>query len=238
MLRSQGHKVLVIDNDEAALPSLRQKQISYLYGDASSELVLEKAQLSRAKSMAIALPDPLATRLTLKRALSLVPNLDITVRAHVNQEIETLYQLGATEVVQPEFEASLEMGAHMLMRLGASPYQAQQIVTDYRAGRYRDIIPEQAEMRMPPDLQAAFDGLGGQWYTLPQGSMLVGKTLAQANIRNLTGATVMVIKRQNQLYRYPDAQTVLEVGDRLLLVGDAKEQVAFDQLLRQEAEAL
>jgi monovalent cation:H+ antiporter-2, CPA2 family len=234
ILRSQGHKVLVIDNDEATLPSLRQKQISYLYGDASSELVLEKAHLPSAKAMAIALPDPLATRLTLKRAMSLAPSLDITVRAHVNQEIDTLYQLGANEVVQPEFEASLEMGAHMLLQLGTSAYQAQQIVNDYRSGRYREIIPEQSEDAVAADLQAVLGGLGGQWYTLPDESFLAGRTLAQADIRGLTGATVMVIKRLNRLYRYPDAEMILEGGDRLLVVGDAKERTAFEQLLKRK----
>jgi hypothetical protein len=39
--------------------------------------------------MVIALPDPMATRLTLKRALSLAPDLDITLRAHIN---DVLYQ--------------------------------------------------------------------------------------------------------------------------------------------------
>jgi K+/H+ antiporter YhaU regulatory subunit KhtT len=31
--------------------------------------------------------------------------------------------------------------------------------------------------------------------------------------------------------RYPDPQTVLTVGDRLLVVGDAQEQSAFERLL-------
>jgi len=43
--------------------------------------------------MVIALPDPMATRLTLKRALSLAPDLDITVRAHIN---DVLWQSSAT----------------------------------------------------------------------------------------------------------------------------------------------
>jgi K+/H+ antiporter YhaU regulatory subunit KhtT len=59
----------------------------------------------------------------------------------------------------------------------------------------------------------------------------VGQTLAQANIRQLTGATVMAIRRGRQLLRYPDPQAVLTVGDRLLVVGDTQEQTAFERLL-------
>ncbi|MEL7475990.1 MAG: cation:proton antiporter, partial [Cyanobacteria bacterium J06555_12] len=80
MLDFQQHPILVIDNDEGVLQSLRDRKIPYLLGDVSSMLVLEKANLSKARTMAITLPDPMATRLTLNRALSLAPDLDITVR--------------------------------------------------------------------------------------------------------------------------------------------------------------
>lgn len=231
MLRSQGHSVLVIDNNEATVQALRDRDIPYLYGDASSELVLQKAELRRAKALAIALPDPLATRLTLKRALGLVPDLDITVRAHTDAEIDVLYQLGAKEVVQPEFEASLEMGAHMLLSLGASAQQIQQIVHIYRAGRYREILPEHLGYPAATNLNTAFEGLEGEWYTLKTGSPVTGLTLAQANLRRLTGVTIMAIQRGNKTIRYPGAQTVLTSSDRLLVVGNVEERAAFKELI-------
>lgn len=232
MLYFQGHPILVIDNDESTLQPLRERQIPYLYGDASSPLVLEKANLRHAKAMAIALPDPMATRLTLKRALSLAPDLDITVRAHVSSEINVLYQLGAQEVVQPEFEASLEMGAHMLLKLGDSTYDVQQVVSRYRTGRYQDILPERAEYWGVPDLETAIEGLLHHWYTLHHDSPLVGLSLAQSNVRRVTGATIMAIERHKQLYRYPTGDVCLQANDRLLVVGNPEEHSAFAQLLR------
>ncbi len=236
LLRSQGHKVLVIDNNEATMQTLREQKISYLYGDASSELVLQKAYLSRAKALAIALPDPSATRLTLKRALSLAPELDVTVRAHVNQEIDTLYHLGAQEVVQPEFEASLEMGAHMLLSLGGATSQVQQLVKTYRAGRYRAILPEGQDHLAPAQLETAVEGLEGEWFNLKANSPLVGLTLAQADIRRLTGGTVMANRRSKRVNRYPSPQTVLEAGDQLLLIGNVAERNAFRELLMGKAQ--
>jgi monovalent cation:H+ antiporter-2, CPA2 family len=234
MLDFQRHPILVIDNNEAALQTLRERRIPYLFGDASSPLVLEKANLTKAKAMAIALPDPMATRLTLQRALSLAPDLDITVRAHINDEIDSLYQLGAQEVVQPEFEASLEMGAHMLLKLGDSTYDVQQVVNRYRSGRYRDILPERAEYWGAADLEAAIEGLQRNWYSVDSDSPLQGQSLAQAKVRRLTGATVMAIERNKQLYRYPTGEVVIESGDRLLVVGNPKEHSAFAKLLKGE----
>ncbi|NEQ95507.1 MAG: hypothetical protein F6K30_02030 [Cyanothece sp. SIO2G6] len=105
---------------------MRDRHIPYLLGDSSSTPLLEKANRHRAKAMAITLPDPVATRLTLNRALHIAPDLDITVRTHIDGEIDALYQLGAQEVVQPELEAALEMGAHMLLKLNDSTYLVQQ----------------------------------------------------------------------------------------------------------------
>ncbi|PSN15273.1 sodium:calcium exchanger [filamentous cyanobacterium CCT1] len=232
MLYFQGYKILVIDNNEAVLQSLRDRGIPYLFGDASSPLVLEKARLPQAKAMAIALPDPMATRLTLNRALSLAPDLDITVRAHGNAEIDTLYQLGAQEVVQPEFEASLEMGAHLLLNLGDSTFEVQQVVNRYRTGRYRDILPERSEYWGATDLESTIEGLQRHWYELLPDSPLVGLNLAETNIRRLTGATVMAVERDKHLHRYPTGEMQLAAGDRLLVVGSFEAHASFETLLQ------
>ncbi len=233
MLRSQQHPVLVIENNEATLQTLRDQNIPYLFGDASSELVLRKSKLDRARVLAIALPDPLATRLTLKRALSMVPGLDITVRAHAIQEIDVLYQLGAKEVVQPEFEASLEMGAHVLLNLGDPIQQVQTIANTYRAGHYREIVPKQLSDRIPPELRSVVEGLEGRWYTLKPDSPFINHTIAQTQIRSRTGATIMAVRRGQRVFRYPHVHTLLESGDRLLLVGTPQERHAFEKLLSQ-----
>jgi monovalent cation:H+ antiporter-2, CPA2 family len=231
MLYFQGYHILVIDNDEAALQTLRERKIPYLFGDASSQLVLEKAKLTTATAMAITLPDPMATRLALKRALSMAPDLDITVRAHVNGEIDVLYQLGAQEVVQPEFEAALEMGAHLLLKLGDSTFDVQQMVHRYRNGRYRDILPERAEYWGASNLEAAIEGLQRHWYVVQSHSPLLGLTLAQAEVRRLTGATIMAIVHDQTLCRYPTGDAMLALGDRLLVVGNDQEHHAFVSLL-------
>ncbi len=236
LLRSQSYPVLVIDNNEATLQTLRDAGLPYLFGDASSELVLEKAHLTRARALAIALPDPMATRLTLKRALSLAPELSVTVRAHNTAEIDTLYQLGAGEVVQPEFEASLEMGSHLLERFGGRTQAVQQAVEECRVGRYRTLLPERPDFLVANDLEVAAEELEGNWFNLDPSSPLVGLTLAQADIRRLTGASVMAIRRGRDTFRYPGAQTVMAAGDRLLVVGNAEEDAAFTELLSGKAQ--
>jgi CPA2 family monovalent cation:H+ antiporter-2 len=142
ILRHQGYEVLVIENSEAARQQLRNHKIPYIFGDADSELVLEKTHLHQAKALAIALPDPASARLLLKHALTLAPGLDVIARSHTDQEVDALTQIGAKEVVQPEFEAALELGSHLLSVLGEPEPHVRQVIKAIRVDRYRSIRPD------------------------------------------------------------------------------------------------
>ncbi|WP_346290440.1 cation:proton antiporter [Sphaerothrix gracilis] len=141
ILQNRGYPLLVVENSEAAVQGLRNRQIPYIYGDADSELVLEKTHLETAKALAIALPDPTSARLLLQRAISQAPHLDIIARSHSNKEIDLLTQMGAKEVVQPEFEAALELGSHLLKTLGEPPQAIHAVIDGIRRDRYRSIRP-------------------------------------------------------------------------------------------------
>ncbi|MEB3147560.1 MAG: cation:proton antiporter [Sphaerospermopsis sp.] len=143
ILQTEGYPVLVIENSEASVQRLRMRQIPYIFGDADSELVLEKAHLATAKALAIALPDAASTRLLLKNALTIAPHLDVIARSHNNKEIDILTQMGAKEVVQPEFEAALELGNHLLKTLGAAESYIQTVINTIRKDRYLSVRPEQ-----------------------------------------------------------------------------------------------
>ena len=136
VLRDRNYTVLVIENSEAAIRNLRREKIPYIFGDADSELVLTKAHLRQAKAIAIALPDPSSTRILLKSAIDINPNIDIVARSHSDREIDLLTQLGVTEVVQPEFEAALEMGRQILSTLGEDNLEVNSLVQDIRTDRY------------------------------------------------------------------------------------------------------
>ncbi len=139
ILRDREYPVLVIENSEAAIKQLRKDQIPYIFGDADAELVLEKAHLTKAIALAIALPDPASTRILLKHALELAPDLAVVARSHNNSEIDVLNKMGAKEVVQPEFEAALEMGAQILTTLGEAAPMVNMVLQSIRSDRYMSV---------------------------------------------------------------------------------------------------
>ncbi|MEL6161033.1 MAG: cation:proton antiporter [Cyanobacteria bacterium J06623_5] len=139
LLRQQGHPVLVLENSEAAVQTMRHEKIPFVMGDADSELILAKASLASAKALVIALPDPISTRLLLRRARAIAPRLDIIARAHTTKELDQLSQLGAQEVVQPEFEAALALCTHLLATLGQIDDQLDTTMAKIRANHYRSL---------------------------------------------------------------------------------------------------
>jgi CPA2 family monovalent cation:H+ antiporter-2 len=236
LILAHNFPVVVIDQSETRIQQLRDAGIPYVYGNCASFHVLETAGVGNAVGLAIALPDPMSTRLCLKRALELSPELNIVVRANNNKSIEVLYQLGAREVVQPEFEASIEMAAYLLTDLGLSPAVVQREMQQIRDRHYLDLRPEQSAAEVSRDLQQATRDLNRRWYPLPDNSPLIGMTLEEADIRYLTGVSLMAIRRaEGKEIDYPDNSTKLESGDRLLVVGADEELAALDEFAKGQA---
>jgi len=236
VLRDQNYPILVIDQSEARVQELRDAQIPYIYGNAASLYVLERASVETAKGMAIALPDSMNTRLCVKRSLELTPDLDVVVRANQDKDIELLYQLGAREVVQPEFEASLELSSHLLTGLGLPLPIIQRQVQQIRGSHYQDLRTERTSQQISRELQEAAQAMNSRWYPLPEDSPLVGMTLEETNLRQLTGVSLMAIKRPTgEEIDYPEGKVMLQASDRLLVVGEPTELDAFNELVKGEA---
>lgn len=144
-IRQQGYPVLVLENNEAAIQTLRREHIPFVLGDADSELILSRSNLKEAKALVIALPDPVSTRLLLSRAKAIAPNLDIIARAHTTKELDQLSQLGAQEVVQPEFEAALALSTHLLATLGQIDDQLGSTIAQIRADHYRSVRQDRSD---------------------------------------------------------------------------------------------
>jgi CPA2 family monovalent cation:H+ antiporter-2 len=236
LLQNQNYPVIVVDQSEQRIQELRDANIPYVYGNAASLHVLETAGVQGAKGMAIALPDAMTTRLCLKRSLELAPDLDVVVQANHQKDIEVLYQLGAREVVQPEFETSLELSTHLLQGIGVPLPIIQREVQQIRSTHYLEFLPDRPAYEISRDLKTMTQEMNNKWYTLPDDSPLVGMTIEESDLRRLTGVSLMAIQRlEGEEIDYPDAQTLLKVGDRLLVVGESGELGAFNELVKGEA---
>ena len=135
VLERRNFSYLVIDLDPQVISKLHARGIPCIYGDASNPAILAHAQLNKARVLICTFPDFIAIELTTRNALRINPRLDIVARVHRDADVEVLKGIGVSELVRPEFEASLEITRHTLHRFGLTSIKIQQILNGLRGGR-------------------------------------------------------------------------------------------------------
>jgi K+:H+ antiporter len=120
LLARRSIPCLVIEYNPESVRQLRARQVPVIYGDASNPGVLHHARLEDARLLAVLTADPTDTEQIVRLARATNPRLDIVARARDAEQMARLQRLGVSEVVQPEFEAGLEVIRHALQRFGVS----------------------------------------------------------------------------------------------------------------------
>jgi monovalent cation:H+ antiporter-2, CPA2 family len=137
VLQQEGVPYLVIEYNPAIVEELRAHDIPVIYGDAGTRLVLQHAHLETALLLAVLLPDGAAGELVTATARDLCPALDILARATNSEQAERLREAGATNVVQPEFEAGVAVAGYALRRYGRTGPELARATLDRRRVFYR-----------------------------------------------------------------------------------------------------
>ena len=107
-LHDAGVHYVVIDIDPERISDAKKSGIPRIYGDAGNTHVLSKAGLNKAKTLVVTFPDPVAVLNTVKTAREINPKLKIIARVHRVREANLLRNIGISELISPEYEASLE----------------------------------------------------------------------------------------------------------------------------------
>jgi len=224
---------LVIDEDAERIEELDRRGIPSLYGDASNSEVLTHAGLGRARALVVAGPDEAASELVVAAARDIAPQLPIIARATTEDGIDRLTEFGAQDVIHPELEGGLEIMRHTLLALGFPLQEIIRYMDAVRRDHYNTQINTAEEHRLLHDLIHASKTMEVVWLRLAPQNPLVGQTLASANLRARTGASVVAIMRNRQLIANPKSMTVFEAEDRIGFIGDHEQMAAVEQLLSQ-----
>lgn len=230
VLESLKIPLLVIEADIECLDALNQRRIPVLFGDAANSEVITYAHLESACALVSTIPDEPTAILVLRAAKMLNPELSVIVRATTEEGVKHLARLGADHVVHPELEGGLELVHHTLLRLGFPLREVHRYAETVRRDHYNTLISTDEEQRSLKDLLVAFESIEITWIQVDHDSPLIGQTLAEANIRSRTGASVIAILRNLELIANPKSQTVFEAGDRIGLIGENESIVAIRAL--------
>jgi CPA2 family monovalent cation:H+ antiporter-2 len=128
---------VIIESDPFVYERARAAGYSCVFGDATLPAVLEQARVREARSLAVTFAGEPTAPLTVQNAKLLNPDLDIVARAAGPESHGLLRQAGASEVVDPHFEASIEFVRHVLHRYGIEARQIQALQARWRAEYYQ-----------------------------------------------------------------------------------------------------
>jgi CPA2 family monovalent cation:H+ antiporter-2 len=222
---------LVIESDVERVDRLNKMGTATLYGDAANSEVLTHAGLSRARALVSTVPEDATGEMIVAATRDLAPHLPIIVRTSTEAGVRTLADLGAQVVIEPELEGGLEMVRHTLLQLGFPLREVFEYTDAVRHDHYDIAVNSDEEHRLLHGLLDAANNIEINWLRLDDGSPLTERSLAEANIRALTGASVVALIRDKQLFANPKSSTVFHVGDRIGLVGDPQQLAAAAALI-------
>ena len=202
-LEEKGRKFLIIENNEQKVEKIRSKGMYCIHGDATSEEILADARFDSANGVAVVLDtdrDNLFVTLSLKTAN---PDLFILSRCSKEDNEAKLIRAGANKVVNP-----YTAGGHRMAEILAKPQVEDSISV---------ISSKHSDLNLTID-EISLSGLG----------KYDGVTIKDSKIKeDFSISIVGIIKKDGKTQINPVSDTVLEIEDTILFIGENEDMDKF-----------
>ncbi len=193
-----GTPFVVIDMDSERMQRLLEtRRFLYIHGDATHDETLIAAGIKHARGLVTALSADKDNLFVIVSARELNPDLRIVSKAVDETACQKLRRAGANDIVQPDYIGGLRIASVLL----------------------RPQVVQFLDMMLGEQEHTRFDEA-----IIQEGSELVGKTLAEAEIPKRTGLLVVALRRageQRFIYN-PRRDLVLHASDVLVVIGEQK----------------
>jgi voltage-gated potassium channel len=189
-------KFVVVEASAEGLDRIRALgEFPYVQGDATDDDVLLKAGVERARGVLMSLPTDEANLFAVITARSLNPGLRIVAKALDVQSHKKIVKAGADSVISPTFIGGMRMVSEMIRPAATT---------------FLDLMLRERERVLRVDE-----------ITIPPGSPLAGKPIAELRLDERTGALLVALRRsgQKEFAFNPGRDTVVGEGDALIFIG-------------------
>lgn len=193
---------VVIDPKKESLDELEARGVPVLMGDATDDTVLMAAGIDRAKGLIACSDSDVANVYITLSARQLNSGLHIVSRAGLKDTEKKLTMAGANRVISPYFISGIRMAA---------------MATRPVAVDFLDLVTHSGLVDF-----SLFQ------ITVPTGSPLNRKSIAEADIRNISGALVLAIRKSDGSFDLHPKETSRIDSNDVLVVLATQEQ--FDSL--------
>jgi voltage-gated potassium channel len=206
-LHRAGKALVVLDINEEAVRQAQVDGLLALQGDAGRDSVLIRSGIERASGLVVATNDDASNLLVVLSARGFRSDLPIVARANLEEVRDKLLRSGATGVLFPQGVAGRRM-AQMLLHPEISDFL--------------DVITHDETLELILEN-----------FTVNEGSGLENRSLKEARIRELTGASIVGLKREG-VGVIPSLKStmVMKAGDIVFALGTRKQLDKLGDRLR------
>jgi CPA2 family monovalent cation:H+ antiporter-2 len=212
--KAAGIPYVIIETNPETVRQERQHGERIHYGDATHGSVLESANIMSARVLVVGISDYIATRTIIDVAKRMNPEIYIIARTRYMNEIKALSQMGANEVIPEEYETSVEIFSRLLKKYLVPEEEIYRFTREIRANGY-SMLREHSmiDSNNTFNLKDELPGLEVTSFKLKDECSFHGSTLKDLNLRNTYGATVLAIRRGEQIIANPNGDTEVLSSD-------------------------
>ena len=212
----------IIEMNPETVRSEQARGEPIFYGDATQETVLQHANIKDARIVVIVINDPTVIRRIIEITRRLNLKAHMIVRTRYLQEMKPLYELGANEVIPEEFETSIEIFSRVLTKYLIPRDEIERLVAEVRADGYEMLRSLSNAPASFSDLKLQLHDVDISSFRISEGSQLIGKTLAQIDLRRRYGISVVAIRRESRILPNPSADAPFQANDMLFILGSSE----------------
>jgi CPA2 family monovalent cation:H+ antiporter-2 len=226
-LEAEGVQFVALDLDAERVHQAQAAGDPVLYGDAGRYSLLRAAGIERARIMALTFSDlPMALKV-LRQVRQHQTELPVIVRASDVADLEILHAAGATDVIPETIEASLVMGAQVLLLAGIPSSRVEAHAATIRGDQFR-------ALRGVFRGGAMTDGAGYaeelRALCLTDRAYAVGRSLSELALTDLE-VRLLAVRRGAIRVPEPTLDTSFRCGDTLILFGRPEALTRAERLL-------
>jgi CPA2 family monovalent cation:H+ antiporter-2 len=204
-----------------------------IYGDATGDLILSHVQIHKARVVVVAISDPAATKKIISNIRAISHKVYIIIRTRFIQEMEENYRLGADEVIPEEFETSIEIFTRVLTKYLVPQQEIEAFIRMIRSDNYEMLRPVIKRTNLSKSSPLDLPEMEIATLTVQKNNnSIVGKKIAEAEIRKQYGITVLTIKRDHHFITEITSDTKILQEDVIYIFGKPDAIASFSEKIK------